>query len=75
MARPVGRSDTTCRAVLVPIVLIGAIMSAIEKESQAATGLETEVVDGLSEGEKVVVYPGDKVAEGKRVREISVADR
>jgi HlyD family secretion protein len=36
-------------------------------------GLETEVVDGLSEGEMVVVYPGDKVAEGKRVREISVA--
>ena len=38
-------------------------------------GLETEVVDGLREGDRVVVYPGDKVAEGSRVREISVVAR
>lgn len=38
-------------------------------------GLETEIIDGLNDGERVVVYPGDKVAEGARVREISVASR
>ena len=38
-------------------------------------GLETEVLDGLREGERVVVYPGDKVGEGSRVREISVATK
>ena len=38
-------------------------------------GLDTEIVAGLAEGDRVVVYPGDKVAEGSRVREISVAPR
>ena len=38
-------------------------------------GLETEILEGLKEGEHVVVYPGDKIAEGRRVREISVAPR
>ena len=38
-------------------------------------GLETEIVEGLAEGDRVVVYPGDKVAEGSRVREISVVSR
>ncbi|MEO6002793.1 MAG: HlyD family efflux transporter periplasmic adaptor subunit [Opitutus sp.] len=38
-----------------------------------SNGLETEILDGLREGERVVLYPGDKVAEGSRVREISVA--
>jgi HlyD family secretion protein len=38
-------------------------------------GLVTEVLEGLSEGERVVVYPGDKVGEDTRVREISVPSR
>jgi HlyD family secretion protein len=38
-------------------------------------GLETEILDGLNDGERVVVYPGDKVEEGARVREISVTGR
>lgn len=38
-------------------------------------GLETEIVGGLREGERVIVYPGDKVADGVRVREISVGAR
>jgi HlyD family secretion protein len=38
-------------------------------------GLETEIIEGLQEGESVVVYPGDKIGEGSRVREISVARR
>jgi HlyD family secretion protein len=38
-------------------------------------GLETQVLDGLKDGELVVVYPGDKVGESTRVREISVMGR
>lgn len=40
-----------------------------------SNGLETEIVDGLREGERVVVYPGDKIADGVRVRELTVSGR
>ena len=33
-----------------------------------SNGLETEVLDGLEPGTEVVVYPGDKVRDGTRVR-------
>ena len=35
-------------------------------------GLETEIAGGLREGERVAVFPGDKIADGSRVREITV---
>jgi HlyD family secretion protein len=35
-------------------------------------GILTEVLDGISEGEKVVVYPGDKVSDGARVAALMV---
>lgn len=38
-------------------------------------GLETEILDGLVEGERVAVYPGDKVGDGTRVREITISAR
>ena len=37
-----------------------------------SNGLATEVLAGLSAGDKVVVYPGDKIADGVRVSAISV---
>jgi HlyD family secretion protein len=37
-----------------------------------SNGLETEVVGGLREGDRVVVYPGDKISDGTRVREVAV---
>ncbi len=37
-----------------------------------SNGLETEVLAGLNAGDKVVVYPGDKIADGVRVSAISV---
>jgi len=36
-------------------------------------GLETEILEGLREGEQVIVYPGDKVGDGVRVVAITVA--
>jgi len=38
-------------------------------------GVETEILDGLAESARVVVYPGDKVRNGARVRALEVADR
>lgn len=35
-------------------------------------GVDTEILEGLREGEKVVVYPGDKVTDGTRVAPIQV---
>lgn len=40
-----------------------------------SNGFETEIVDGLVEGERVIVYPGDSVRDGVRVREIEVSAR
>lgn len=37
-----------------------------------SNGVETEILAGLKEGERVVVYPGDKIDDGVRVRELSV---
>ena len=36
-------------------------------------GLATEVVEGLAEGQRVIVYPGDKVVDGSRIAAIQVA--
>lgn len=38
-------------------------------------GLLTEIVHGLDEGQMVVVYPGDKVEDGRRVHALSLSDR
>lgn len=35
-------------------------------------GVETEVLEGLRAGDQVVVYPGDKVTDGTRIRPIAV---
>ncbi|HYP18325.1 MAG TPA: HlyD family efflux transporter periplasmic adaptor subunit, partial [Opitutus sp.] len=40
-----------------------------------SNGLATEVVSGLAEGDTVIVYPGDKVADGRRVRAMQVQSR
>lgn len=38
-------------------------------------GMATEILGGLAEGEVVIVYPGDKIEDGGRVREIEVGGR
>lgn len=40
-----------------------------------SNGVETEIIDGLTEGSQVVVYPGDKVVDGTRVAALSVGAR
>jgi HlyD family secretion protein len=38
-------------------------------------GLLTEIVGGLSEGQVVIVYPGDKVEDGRRVRALNLGEK
>ncbi len=38
-----------------------------------SNGVRTEIVEGLSENETVVVYPGDRIEDGSRVRGIVVS--
>jgi len=40
-----------------------------------SNGAETEVVEGLSAGSRVVVYPGDKVMDGSRIAPLVVGLR
>jgi SOS-response transcriptional repressor LexA len=35
----------------------------------------TEVLDGLRDGDQVVVYPGDKVSDGTRVAPLVIGGR
>lgn len=38
-----------------------------------SNGLETEILAGINEGQRVIVYPGDKVADGSRIAPLAVA--
>ncbi len=37
-----------------------------------SSGTETQVVEGLQEGEEVILYPGDRVQEGHRIKGIKI---
>lgn len=38
-----------------------------------SSGSETQILDGLREGDTVILYPGDRVQEGRRVKPIQVS--
>ena len=38
-----------------------------------SSGSETQVLDGLKDGEEVILYPGDRVKAGQRVKPIQIA--
>jgi HlyD family secretion protein len=40
-----------------------------------SNGVQTEVLGGLAENERVIVYPGDKIADGARVRPLVIDAR
>ena len=40
-----------------------------------SNGTESEILDGLREGESIVVYPGDKVSDGARITPLSIGGR
>ncbi|MFZ9682327.1 MAG: efflux RND transporter periplasmic adaptor subunit [Cephaloticoccus sp.] len=53
-------------------VLDGRRARLREVEVGHGNGLETEVISGLSAGDRVVVYPGDRMADGVRVAPMTV---
>lgn len=40
-----------------------------------SNGVQTEILRGLNEGDRVVIYPGDKVTDGTRVRPLAIDTR
>ncbi len=48
------------RAVLVPV------------QAGRSSGTETQVLDGLKEGDEVILYPGDRVQDGMRVSPVKI---
>jgi HlyD family secretion protein len=48
------------RAVLVPV------------QAGRSSGTETQVTDGLQEGDEVILYPGDRVQDGDRVQPVKI---
>ncbi|MHC1763543.1 MAG: efflux RND transporter periplasmic adaptor subunit [Verrucomicrobiia bacterium] len=43
-------------------------------EAGRSSGTETQVLGGLKEGDEVILYPGDRVQDGQRVRPIQIAN-
>jgi HlyD family secretion protein len=37
-----------------------------------SSGAETQVLDGLKDGDQVILYPGNRVHDGQRVRPIQI---
>jgi HlyD family secretion protein len=37
-----------------------------------ASGTETQILDGLKEGEQVILYPGSRIQEGQRVKAVTI---
>ena len=56
-------------------VLDGSTARARTVKIGHSDGLETEILDGLKAGERVVVYPGDQIADGVRVKPMTVSRR
>jgi HlyD family secretion protein len=48
------------KAVLVPV------------QAGRSSGAEIQVVDGLKEGDEVILYPGDRIKDGQRVKPTKV---
>ena len=38
-----------------------------------SSGIEMQILEGLKEGEEVILYPGDRVKAGQRVKPIQIA--
>jgi HlyD family secretion protein len=38
-----------------------------------SSGIEMQILDGLKDGEEVILYPGDRVKAGQRVKPIQIA--
>jgi HlyD family secretion protein len=37
-----------------------------------SSGIEAQILEGLKDGEEVILYPGDRIQEGQRVRQVKI---
>jgi HlyD family secretion protein len=49
-------------------VIDGEIARAREVKRGHSNGIETEILEGLSSGDRVVIHPSDKIADGVKIR-------
>lgn len=42
-------------------------------ESGRSNGIETQVIEGLKEGTEVILYPGDRIQHGQRVKSLQIS--
>ena len=63
---------TAMNAVIRAYVLAGERVQMRPVKVGHSSGLETEILEGLREGDEVILYPGDRVKEGNRVRPVKL---
>ncbi|MBX3738002.1 MAG: HlyD family efflux transporter periplasmic adaptor subunit [Candidatus Didemnitutus sp.] len=56
-------------------VLRDGVARLVPVKAGRSSGAETQVLDGLKEGDEVILYPGDRIAEGQRVVPMPVTAR
>lgn len=44
-----------------------------EVKTGQSSGIETQILDGVKEGEEVILYPGDRIRENQRVRAVKLS--
>jgi HlyD family secretion protein len=54
-------------------VLTGGRAELRRAQVGRSSGSETQILDGLKEGEEVILYPGDRVHESQRVKPIQIS--
>jgi HlyD family secretion protein len=53
-------------------VVRGGLAALVPVSVGASSGTETQVTDGLKEGDEVILYPGDRVSDGQRVSPVKI---
>lgn len=54
-------------------VLRDGVAKLVAVKTGRSSGAETQVIEGLKEGDEVVLYPGDRITDGQRVAPMQVA--
>ena len=53
-------------------VVRGGKAALVSVAAGRSSGAETQVLQGLAEGDEVILYPGDRVADGQRVKPVKI---
>ncbi len=53
-------------------VVRGGVAALVPVKAGKSSGAEVQIVDGLKEGDEVILYPGDRIKDGQRVKPAKV---